>query len=126
VHQDDEAGAKGADRRNNQPAMTAQPMHGVILGAALLWANAKILNRNRNRNRARAPARARLRETSCDSDCPRYFSGPRTLMRRVDLLTWSRKAEPNQRMRSRRSLTKEQFAERGVPHLRDKQNAKSH
>jgi hypothetical protein len=30
-------------------------MHCVILGAALLWANAKILNRNR----ARAPARDR-------------------------------------------------------------------
>ena len=28
-------------------------------------------------------------------------------LRRADLLTWSRRAGPNQRMRSRRSLTKE-------------------
>jgi hypothetical protein len=48
-------------------------------------------------------------------------------LRRVDLLTWFCKAGPNQRMRSRRSLTKEQFAERRSPATAGlKQNAKSY
>lgn len=44
------------------------------------------------------------RETICDLECASYFSGPRTPpMAPHDLLTWSRQAGPNQRMRSRRS-----------------------
>jgi len=50
-------------------------MHGAILGAALGAANAIL-----------PPL---LRETICDFDRARYFSRPRTPMRRVDLLTWS-------------------------------------
>jgi Zn-finger nucleic acid-binding protein len=41
-------------------------MHGVILGAALLWANAKILNRNRAPTPA--PARSLTDENDHDHD----------------------------------------------------------
>jgi hypothetical protein len=60
------------------------------------------------------------------TQCLATFPARERRLRRVDLLTWSCKAGPNQRMRSRRSLTKEQFAERkGLASAGLKQNAKS-
>jgi hypothetical protein len=74
---DDKAGAERANCRDHESAMSAQPVHPGILGAASPGANAILL-------------RTPNREISCDLGAPRYFSRPRTPMRRVDLPTWSR------------------------------------
>jgi hypothetical protein len=53
--------------------MSAEPMHGLILGGPLLAANAILFGKS-----------------GCKTTAAGYFSGPRTLMRRVDLPTWLR------------------------------------
>jgi hypothetical protein len=59
-------------------------MHGVILGAALLWANAKILNRNF----ARAPARARPLTDENDHDHEQEHDYEKPVVIRTALATF--------------------------------------
>src|SRR2546423_2576484 len=86
--------AERANCRNHDAAMSAEPMHGAILGVALPAANAIF---HRNRARARARARIRTSNSSSTSTITRLHQGHACLgfrpanagWRRVDLRTWS-------------------------------------